>query len=1339
MRSIHVVTFITLFALVIGLVSQASHVQSAPQAEPASNTPFGVNSHLASRYGNYELLDEPLERLVATDTGWVREEFVWSLVDENRTGDYDWGFLDKVVNDLTAQGVNIIGLLNDTPGNPPPDPQQFAAFASAAVARYPQIRHWQVWNEPENPTYWSPRDPAAYTRLLQTVYPAIKNANPDAQVVLGGIVPYDLRYFREILDLGAWDFFDVVAVHPYLDPAMPESGQIGRMGINSVESLVDARGGKPIWATEFGWATGPSSRAPSGVSEDDQASLLVRSMVLVHSSGADRTFWYTLKDDPGNPYGLFRWGGGQTDYSQPKPSYTAFQVLNDQLGWARFVSELYPGGRPLLFDFEDFGTWTVATDTPGTATFTQSGEHLPENGCCSSAQLSYNFPNGDNDYVVVRPQMSIEIPGNSTRIGLWAKGDGSSSLVKVWLEDATGEILQYRLGPVSGGDWQFLTASLTGQAGTENRINQGGNNDGRLDLPATLHALALDDHPDNFTGQGTVFIDDLTAIVGPEVYQMRYDLNGADVDVIWSVGYAGSVSIPTSSLSGQVIDRDGAERTINSLESGAGRAFPLDLQDGRPVYLVHQGTPTEPQPPVEVPVETTQVPQPTTPPDDGSEEEEDPPAPATAVPTASSTPMPIVVPEEAPVQSGIVLEDVSIGAKMGQEQLPNQYGNGTCDYLFYEEHLTISDVSEKEFYLNFVNYGPNEAALPDNYDIQVTWSTPQRELSSRTFSSEQLDYPAFVLDSGKCHGLLPLKIELPLENENQATLEIAFLPSPESGMQASRVIKPVTFNNTPGVRGSFGECALTTTWLLAGNLIVTQDDISEVAKSMISVAVTCPNGDSECVAKAVAVEWVKYAGEKIISEGFGVVYDSVELLTQSEAQYELLQQAGCYKVSTWISSMISGVNGNGARNNSILTESPVYPLVINSQGQRTGFLADGKIVEEIPGSRAETIGERRLILYEGTDIIKINVVGYNVGTMNVHTVLAQEDNSSIAFSYENVEVTQGMRASLSSDDSSYTLRMDMDGDGVIDQTRAPDQIEHILSDGSIQAVQPPASTPQTSTLPNTAIDPEDFASQTVQEVWEYTDLPVRENRMGSQPRSWIWGPEPLTKPMLEMYEEAPNGQRVVQYFDKGRIELNDLAEGIVSSGFLTIEMIEGRVRVGENTHQDYEPADIPVAGDPAATNPDAPTYRSFRNVVTMLGAPPAPDRSGQLVTDVLSKDGQVTSSPELERYDVRFAKYSSTYGHNVPDVFLDFFVQQGIVYENGRYQQGRIMDSWLFVVGLPISEPYWATVQVGGEERLVLMQAFQRRILTYSPDNSSEWRVEMGNTGQHYLDWRYSR
>ena len=47
------------------------------------------------------------------------------------------------------------------------------------------------------------------------------------------------------------------------------------------------------------------------------------------------------------------------------------------------------------------------------------------------------------------------------------------------------------------------------------------------------------------------------------------------------------------------------------------------------------------------------------------------------------------------------------------------------------------------------------------------------------------------------------------------------------------------------------------------------------------------------------------------------------------------------------------------------------------------------------------------------------------------------------------------------------------------------------------------------------------------------------------------------------------------------------------------------------------------------------------------------------------------------------------------------------------------------------------TVSANFEPTDVLVQAFERRVLTYTPDNAPEWRVEMGNVGQHYYQWRY--
>ena len=37
----------------------------------------------------------------------------------------------------------------------------------------------------------------------------------------------------------------------------------------------------------------------------------------------------------------------------------------------------------------------------------------------------------------------------------------------------------------------------------------------------------------------------------------------------------------------------------------------------------------------------------------------------------------------------------------------------------------------------------------------------------------------------------------------------------------------------------------------------------------------------------------------------------------------------------------------------------------------------------------------------------------------------------------------------------------------------------------------------------------------------------------------------------------------------------------------------------------------------------------------------------------------------------------------------------------------------------------------------VLIQAFERRVLTYTPANPRAFQVEMGNVGRHYYDWRY--
>ena len=79
---------------------------------------------------------------------------------------------------------------------------------------------------------------------------------------------------------------------------------------------------------------------------------------------------------------------------------------------------------------------------------------------------------------------------------------------------------------------------------------------------------------------------------------------------------------------------------------------------------------------------------------------------------------------------------------------------------------------------------------------------------------------------------------------------------------------------------------------------------------------------------------------------------------------------------------------------------------------------------------------------------------------------------------------------------------------------------------------------------------------------------------------------------------------------------------------------------------------------------------------------------------------------------------------------------QGQVIEGGQARKRTIVD-WTFAMGLPITDAYWTRAKIGPDERDVLVQLYERRVLTYVPDNPAGYKVEMGNVGQHYFQWRY--
>jgi hypothetical protein len=99
----------------------------------------------------------------------------------------------------------------------------------------------------------------------------------------------------------------------------------------------------PLWVTEIGWHTARDSIFGPGVSEDDQARYLVRSVLLALAAGVARVCWYTATDyenflhDKEAAFGLFRYPATTTP--APKPSFVAARTLARVLGRTRFAGD----------------------------------------------------------------------------------------------------------------------------------------------------------------------------------------------------------------------------------------------------------------------------------------------------------------------------------------------------------------------------------------------------------------------------------------------------------------------------------------------------------------------------------------------------------------------------------------------------------------------------------------------------------------------------------------------------------------------------------------------------------------------------------------------------------------------------------------------------------------------------------------------------------------------------------------------------------------------------------------------------------------------------------------
>ena len=360
---------------------------------PAPPPPFGIQTYWPVDNSN------GLQEMADADTEWLRVSLSWSSVEPSDTNpeNYRWINYDTWFGNLHTAGIRPVVTIYGNPawaaqyGAGPIYPEHmddFLEFVGAAVERYdgdgvddapgsPVVNHWEFYNEQDNASvllaeagygYWG-HNGAGYADLLRQAWSVIKAANPDAQVLNGGIAyerfeetgegPYVRQFLDDFLAAGGGQYIDIFNFHYY--PVFAHLWTpYGQGVIGKTTYLRNKLAGygviKPVACTEIG-AHNDTSR---GGNDELQSRYVVQAFVRSMAADLRIVNWFALRDitNEGFPY---LYGLLDANYI-PKPAYSAYSTLTSQLSDVRFERALTmaeTGTAAIEGYVFSQGTWSV--------------------------------------------------------------------------------------------------------------------------------------------------------------------------------------------------------------------------------------------------------------------------------------------------------------------------------------------------------------------------------------------------------------------------------------------------------------------------------------------------------------------------------------------------------------------------------------------------------------------------------------------------------------------------------------------------------------------------------------------------------------------------------------------------------------------------------------------------------------------------------------------------------------------------------------------------------------------------------------------------------------------
>ncbi len=303
-------------------------------AVSAAASPFGINAHIPPPV----VVDE----VAAAGIGWVRIDFMWSLVEAERDV-YRWEVYDALLDRLEASGLRPYATLQATPAwatagpefsGVPRDPGDWQEFVYLAAARYRgRIPAWGIWNEPNLPRFWSGTRRQYIDTILLPGARAVRAADPGALVGgpdLAHLSSADWDSWLRQVIAEAGSVLDVVAHHVY-----PGGG--GASDVfeelhdrpswqpyrTTVREVLQASGwwGRPFWLTETGVESGRVGWTPQADFYEEIVSDWYGPNP--RARWMDRVFFYQIHDPPAPDTSSFGILGAWPDLER-KNAYFAY-------------------------------------------------------------------------------------------------------------------------------------------------------------------------------------------------------------------------------------------------------------------------------------------------------------------------------------------------------------------------------------------------------------------------------------------------------------------------------------------------------------------------------------------------------------------------------------------------------------------------------------------------------------------------------------------------------------------------------------------------------------------------------------------------------------------------------------------------------------------------------------------------------------------------------------------------------------------------------------------------------------------------------------------------------